>query len=650
MQPSETAGAAGTALTRSNRAPTHASARCLLLFLFICTVYLATLSDRYFGLISDGQVMFHTAVSLHEFGELGIGPEIDPKTGVMIRPDHYGKYGLGFPVVLQLPLLVVAPLEKALGQGRSNVLFPMTNMLLTAATALLVALCLRDLGFRFRTAVLAATGFALGSFAWPYISYDFSEPLQALCVAAAFWLLIRALRLTPPSTVLLSLAGFALGFAVLTKGALAILIPSYLFYLWSGSAAPPRTRLRHLAWFAAPLLIWSAAIAALNLHRFGSALDFGYGGESGQFTTPILTGLYGLLLSPNKGLIFYAPLALLAPWSLWRMRKAYRAECLFLVSVFALQIFVSAKWWSWEGGASWGPRLLLPMLPLLILCAGMLLESARWSMGPFVACMAAGVAINLLGVLSFFPVWGYVVDLNEARIPLDVRGRPAHEYVEKDGKKWFVPNIATYYLPALSPLRGHAWLLRLRYFDDPFPIRTLCDGASATAPRVSFPPIEMNFAQLNNPVVVSQLCSAHFWLWKTLSGQPRDGNLRYSLYGFSLELQGNRAWAKGDLQRAVECYKRTADLMPHYVEPTRKLAGVLALMGKVSEAEKTLTSFLSQHPMETSVRLMLARLYDLTGNRAAALREYRALLGFQPDEKTSRVARERIDALQRADH
>src|SRR5258706_12602574 len=152
----------------------------LLLFIVIGSVYLCTFSDGYFGQIGDGLTMFNTAVSLHEFGELGIGPVFE--NGAMVRSDHYGKYGLGFPLVLQFPLLVAGPLEKALGQGRSTARFPLTHLPILAAVPILIALCLRDLGFRLRTGLLAAAGFAFGTFAWPYISYDFSEPLQALCL------------------------------------------------------------------------------------------------------------------------------------------------------------------------------------------------------------------------------------------------------------------------------------------------------------------------------------------------------------------------------------------------------------------------------------------------------------------------------------
>jgi hypothetical protein len=90
-------------------------------------------SDQYFGLISDRKDVFYTAVSFHEFGELGIGPVVDRATGVVIQQDRYSKFGLGFPAVLQFPLLAVVPVEDFRAGRR---VFPMTNMLITTATAL----------------------------------------------------------------------------------------------------------------------------------------------------------------------------------------------------------------------------------------------------------------------------------------------------------------------------------------------------------------------------------------------------------------------------------------------------------------------------------------------------------------------------------
>ena len=628
VQPGEKAGAARSHPTRDEPITTHTNARYVSLFLIISLVYLCTVSDAYFGGISDGRVMFHTAVSLHELGELEIGAASDPSH------DRYGRYGLGFPIFLQFPLLIAAPVEKAFGEGRSNVLFPLTNMALTAMTALLVALCLRELGFLFQTGALAAIGFAFGTLAWPYISYDFSEPLQALCVVASFWLLIHGVKSARHSGAFLTLTGIVLGFTVLTKAALAILIPSYAFYLWASLDLPLPIRLRRLAWFGLPLIIWGLGIAVLNLHRFGSAVDFGYGNEAAQFTAPILTGLYGLLFSPNKGLVFYAPLALLLPWSLWKMRKGYRIELIFLISVFALQIILTAKWWAWEGGLSWGPRLLMPILPLIAIGAGMLLELSKRAMAPFVACTVAGVTINLLGVLIYFTAWPYVVEIQGKRIPLDIRGRPAREYIERDGRKWFGPWIATFYLPELSPIRGHVWLLRLRYFDHPFSIKPLCDGTPTTAPMLlSFAPVEMDLEKVRHPLAVSWLCSGHFWLWATLTRQPREKIFTQPLYGEALELQGDRAFTNGDLQRTLQFYTRAADLMPNDARALDRLARFLSKV----------------ETKETFAHLELALLYELSGDRSGALREYKAVLQLRPSEHIRRFVEGRIALLQKTD-
>ncbi|MBZ5535390.1 MAG: hypothetical protein LAO31_05490 [Acidobacteriia bacterium] len=621
-----------------------------LLFLLISLIYLCTLSDKVFDWISDGQVMFDTAVSVHEFGELGISPEVvDRNTGVSGTADYYGKYGLGLSIVEQVPLLMVPALEKILGGGKSNVLFAMMNMIITALTALVVALCLRDLGFRFRTGALAAIGFAFGTPAWPYISYDFSEPLQALCLVAAFWFLLRATKRHPPSPFYFTLAGLALGYGVFTKALLLILVPIYGLYSWRRLEGTSRKEHRSFGWFVLPLLVWGVAIAALNLHRFGSIFEFGYGGETTRFTTPLLTGLYGLLLSPTKGLIFYAPLTILLPWSWWKMRRSRHRELIFLLSIFVLHVATNSKWWSWEGGMSWGPRLLMPILPLMIISASTLLESVRWSLPVFGVCVVAGVTINLLGVLMNFLVWINAAGANQMRLPLEVRGRPAYQYAEHDGKRWYRPNNAMWYIPALSPLRGHAWLLRLRYFGVPFPLRMLSSDASVAPPRVFFPPIEIDFSLLKNAFALSHLRSAHFWLWETLTSQPREEIFSYPVYGVSIERQGDRAMARGDRERALECFRRAVELMPNYVSPALKLSRLLAEGGGSREGQDVLLRFLSQPnrnlDQERAARLDLAQLYENSGYREAALQQYRTYLTLQPTKENRARIEQHITEL-----
>ncbi|MBZ5554132.1 MAG: hypothetical protein LAO21_15555 [Acidobacteriia bacterium] len=595
------------------------------------------MTDKAFDWITDGQVMFDTAVSLHEFGELGISPEsVQKPTALDDASDHYGKYGLGLSVVEQVPLLLVTPVERIFGEGRSNVLFPMMNMIVTALTALLVALCLQDLGFRSAWQWWAAVGFAFATPAWPYVSYDFSEPLQALCLVAAFWFLLHATKVLPRSSLWVAAAGFTLGFAVLTKQQLVILVPAYILYFWIAIPGPGLPKRRLLGWFLLPMIVWGGAIAALNLYRFGSIFASGYERLDSKFNTPLLSGLYGLLLSPNKGIIFYAPLSILVPWSLWKLRKSNRRELTFFSAVFLIQIVLIAKWFAWEGGASWGPRLLMPIIPLLTVCASMLLGSIHGSFPAFVSCVTLGVLVNFLGVSVNFLTWLNAVDTNTIRLPLQIRGRSPKLYVEHDGKRWFRPYTATNYVPALSPILGHVWLLRLRYFGIPFSLEALENG-TLTSPVVSYPPIEMNFTLSDDPFFRSQLGSAHFWLYETLTHQRREEIFTYPVYGISIERQGDRAAAKGNQERALECYSRAVRLVPNYASPALKLSRLQVERGRVGEGVETLRRYLSQgeqnRDQERAVRLQLAQIYETIGSRDAAVEQFRIYLTLQPSEE-----------------
>jgi len=620
-----------TPAPRGELAETRETTRYLLLFGAILFVYLCTLSDANLGWVGDGQVMLDTAVSLHELGTLAIGYYDDPERGFIPRPGGFGKYGLGLSLVEQVPLLFADSIETSYGGGRSNLLFAFCNTLLTALVALAVALSVRALGRPFPAAALAACGLAFGTFAWPYISYDFSEPLQALCLTTSFWLLVRAVRAPGSSPAGLVLAGSALGFAVLTKANLLILIPGYALYLWYGLGSPFGQRLRQFGWFGISLGLWGLVIAVLNHYRFGSVIEFGYGSESAQFTTPLSQGLYGLLLSPNKGLLFYAPLALLAPGALW-VSRGHRRELALLLTTSGLLVVLTSMWWSWEGGASWGPRLILPIVPLLTIGASLLLGPSRISSILFAICLGAGLVINLLGVLLNVFLWPIIVGLDDQRVPLDLSGRPAREYVDRDGQKWFSAAVGANYVPALSPILGHAWLLQLRYFGVP-PPHAIDDH------------VKINAAHLTNETSLSLLRSAHLWLWDALSSRPREPLISDPIYGQSLQRLGDAAVNNGERDRAQQCYRHAAALMPNHTNLAIKLSRLQSARGALTEARETLMRYLAQHPRSQLPRLLLAQLYESAGDRSAAVREYRTYLSLGPDEESRREVERRIDWL-----
>jgi hypothetical protein len=129
---------------------------------------------------------------------------------------------------------------------------------------------------------------------------------------------------------------------------------------------------------ALTLFATGACWIAWDVARYGSPFQPGYAGEG--FTTPVLKGLYGLLASPGRGLIWYsAPTAVAATLCATAVRKARAAgfRDAVVLAGFIAYLLLYASWGSFEGGWCWGPRFLLPFVPLLHVSLLPLLARAR---------------------------------------------------------------------------------------------------------------------------------------------------------------------------------------------------------------------------------------------------------------------------------
>ena len=83
----------------------------------------------------------------------------------------------------------------------------------------------------------------------------------------------------------------------------------------------------------------------------------------------LFTGRAGLLFSPEKSLLLFAPIVILVVVGSIRLWTAEKRFVVVLTLANFLVFFVlSAIWHSWQGGWSWGPRLLLPgVIPTMVL-------------------------------------------------------------------------------------------------------------------------------------------------------------------------------------------------------------------------------------------------------------------------------------------
>jgi len=304
----------------------------------------------------------------------------------------------------------------------ARLLYSTLNAFTTAATAVLVYATLKLFGYCVPTAALAALGYGVLTMAWPYAKMDFSEPASTCMTMLAVWALFRAFPPAPPAattsdsapsirhTFLLgALASLGLLLAVAGKytaalGALGVLLQWFLSSGWWR-----RMRSRHAFAFGA-----TTAVPALLLGSLTVALMFAFTGEvpvpfrnlgdrlfEDWLALPVWIGLRGLVFSPGKSVFLYSPwLLLVVPGAILLLRRHGRHAVLFTVVPLVVIALYGMKL-VWHGGA-WGPRYLLPIVPLLAVAAAPALEwllthgsRARLSLATLAA---VSLGVQILGI------------------------------------------------------------------------------------------------------------------------------------------------------------------------------------------------------------------------------------------------------------
>ena len=289
------------------------------------------------------------------------------------------------PTFLAVPwyllLHVITELNVQIGQLQATLLW---NGILTALTAALLWLVALRLGYRDRTAMVLGLLFGLATIAWPYANQFFGEPLSALSLLLCLYGMLAWQQSGRWRWMLLAGLGAALALATVTAHAVLIAI----FGIWwlagwairrRRDAQPAGSRwgsfLAAVVAFALPLLAVGALLMVYNFVRFGSPLETGYHFDSGEgFTTPFLTGFWGLLVSPYRGLFWHTPLFVASLIAFVPFVQRQRSVGVLIAALSAALIGLYSLWWMWWGGFAWGPRFLVPLAPFWVLLLAPVVE------------------------------------------------------------------------------------------------------------------------------------------------------------------------------------------------------------------------------------------------------------------------------------
>jgi hypothetical protein len=217
---------------------------------------------------------------------------------------------------------------------------------------------------------LAVAAYALGTIVYPFSTMFWGHQTAAFLVFVAFLFLYR--------NRYLALSGFFFGFAVLTEYSTAILAPGFVYLLFQGRGFNKDSFKRALYFCLGGLPVF-ALFLYYHWVCFGGPMTLApryqnpaLGVEMstrlfGVLALPSLEILYQLMFGTSRGLFYISPyfVSFLCGLLHFVAPKTATALVLFCLWCIGSMFLFNASYNGWHGGASSGPRYLIPMLPFL---------------------------------------------------------------------------------------------------------------------------------------------------------------------------------------------------------------------------------------------------------------------------------------------
>jgi hypothetical protein len=390
----------GTRVRAGAGRPVREAQVAVRLGLALTLLFLATAGGRITA--SDEYTMYRLTESLVTRGAVWV------EAGNAERgPDGhlYPKAALGEAIAAapffaagKLAALPFAPAKKELV---TRAVTSLLNAFVAGALGALLFLLFLQVGASPRGAVFWSVAACLATPVWVYAKSFLTEPLLALGLVAGVYGALRFRDSGSPRHALL--AGLGFGGAVLVKYAM---LPAVV--LLALPFAPSLKRAKS-AWPGAVAVALCLVLALVyNAARTGTPFGSGYGRQAtlSAFSTPLFVGLYGLLLSSGKGVIWFAPLTVLVPAAIPAAARRLGAVAWAIVATLVASLLMYASFEHWAGDGSWGPRYLVPLVPLsfVLVVAAHAQEpwggrGRQWLVG---ALAVLGLVVTLGGVGVYF--------------------------------------------------------------------------------------------------------------------------------------------------------------------------------------------------------------------------------------------------------
>lgn len=220
------------------------------------------------------------------------------------------------------------------------------------------------------TSVLVVLAYGLATPAFAYSTALYGHQLSAAGLFTGFVLVVQNHSVRPYVGLI---AGAMLGLAVAAE------YPALPMALLLTLYGVRRHGYRFAFRMVAGGLPWAGALAFYHAQAFGSpwatGYDFVYGTTFAEgmavhygFARPSSTVLFAITYGSYRGLFYVSPVLLLAFWGLTLgVLRNPRDSATIAFVVVAYYLVLSSGYYMWDGGASVGPRHVLPAVPFLVL-------------------------------------------------------------------------------------------------------------------------------------------------------------------------------------------------------------------------------------------------------------------------------------------
>jgi len=464
-------------IARPGKAPRRLAARAAhpaivgtLLFLTVLAGYLLSYNVDKPTHNADWYIRYQVACSIVERNAFFINPyDASERSGPGADGHAYAQYTLGQTSAM-IPLYLLGRALAGVAhtncdQRTANTIVFLTckslDIILGALLAILFYATARLLAYPRCVALALTLLLAFGAPLWPDVLSNEEHTMESLFLLAAAYAALRytlsavdsrqstAKRGAKERRLWLVAMGLAAGLVFVTRVAGLIAIPIFAVYLlalhasrvdgrWSmvdseaATEGERRRRGRTLAQrtyyrlstidyrlFGRDLALYSAGVApsllinmAYNLVRWGRPLQTGPKPDHTLGYPPWL-GLPNLLVSPGKGLLWYAPALLLLALAVPPFRRRLPLPALLCALICGVYLLFYSNVNYWHGDPAWGPRYLYATLPYLILPLGEVF--ARWRgyrrpvRGLLVGALALSFLVQFSAVsVSYWRHWHYI--------------------------------------------------------------------------------------------------------------------------------------------------------------------------------------------------------------------------------------------------